>query len=164
MIKIRSSVPDDLNGFMDEGTRLHGELRFRDSFRIDGELKGRIVSENTLIVGETGRVDADIECAVVSIRGAVTGRVQARERIELLAGSRVQATLVSPRLVIEEGAFFQGDCDMSPDAVSSQAGRAAAGKGKDPGDATVETAAAGKAVVEGQDRPSGWPAPPREKA
>ena len=35
-----------------------------------------------------------------------------RQRIELLAGSRVQATLVSPRLVIEEGAFFQGQCDM----------------------------------------------------
>jgi cytoskeletal protein CcmA (bactofilin family) len=121
MIKIRGSVPDDLNGFMDQGTKLHGELRFRDSFRIDGELKGRIVSENTLIVGETGNVDADIECAVVSIRGTLTGRVQARERIELLAGSRVQATLVSPRLVIEEGAFFQGDCDMSPNAVGNQA-------------------------------------------
>jgi cytoskeletal protein CcmA (bactofilin family) len=114
MIKIRGSAPDELNGFMDQGTQFHGELRFRDSFRIDGELKGRIVSDNTLIVGETGKVDADVECAVVSIRGNLSGRVQARDRIELLAGSRVQATLVSPRLVIEEGAFFQGECDMSP--------------------------------------------------
>ena len=114
MIKIRGSAPDELNGFMDQGTQFHGELRFRDSFRIDGELKGRIVSDNTLIVGETGKVDADVECAVVSIRGTLSGRVQAKDRIELLAGSRVQATLVSPRLVIEEGAFFQGECDMSP--------------------------------------------------
>jgi cytoskeletal protein CcmA (bactofilin family) len=98
---------------MDEGTEFHGELRFRHTFRVDGRIKGRIVSENTLIVGETGHVDADIECAVVSIKGTVTGRVHAKERIELLTGSRVQAALVSPRLVIEEGAFFQGDCDMS---------------------------------------------------
>jgi len=116
MIKIRGSAPDELNGFMDQGTQFHGELRFRDSFRIDGELKGRVVSDNTLIVGETGKVDADVECAVVSIRGSLSGRVQARDRIELLAGSHVQATLVSPRLVIEEGAFFQGECDMSPAA------------------------------------------------
>ena len=121
MIKIRGSAPDELNGFMDQGTQFHGELRFRDSFRIDGELKGRIVSDNTLIVGETGKVDADVECAVVSIRGNLSGRVQARDRIELLAGSRVQATLVSPRLVIEEGAFFQGECDMSPAAEGRKA-------------------------------------------
>jgi cytoskeletal protein CcmA (bactofilin family) len=114
MIKIKGLATEDLNGFMDEGTEFHGELRFRNTFRVDGSLKGRIVSENTLIVGESGRVEADIDCAVVSIRGTVSGKVNARERIELLAGSHVQATLVSPRLVIEEGAFFQGECDMSP--------------------------------------------------
>jgi cytoskeletal protein CcmA (bactofilin family) len=122
MIKIKGLTAEDLNGFMDVGTEFHGELRFRNTFRIDGKLRGRIVSENTLIVGESGEVDAEIECGVVSIRGTVSGRIQGRERIELLAGSKVQATLVSPRLVIEEGAFFQGDCEMTPTAAAS-AGR-----------------------------------------
>lgn len=112
MIKIKGLTAEDLNGFMDEGTEFQGELRFRDTFRIDGRVKGKIVSDNTLIVGETGLVEADIDCGVVSIRGTVSGRVQGRQKIELLAGSKVQATLVSPRLVIEEGAFFQGECDM----------------------------------------------------
>jgi cytoskeletal protein CcmA (bactofilin family) len=48
----------------------------------------------------------------VSIRGRVTGQVHGRQRVELLSGCRVQATLVSPKLVIEDGAFFQGDCRM----------------------------------------------------
>ena len=113
MLKIKGLSAEELNGFMDQGTEFEGELRFKDTFRIDGSVKGRIVSDNTLIVGESGRVDADIECGVVSIRGTVTGRVHGRERIELLAGSRVQATLVSPKLLIEDGAFFQGQCDMS---------------------------------------------------
>ena len=112
MIKIKGLTSEDLNGFMDEGTEFQGELRFRDTFRVDGRVKGKIVSDNTLIVGETGHVEADIDCGVVSIRGTVTGRVQGRQKIELLSGSKVQATLVSPRLVIEEGAFFQGECDM----------------------------------------------------
>jgi cytoskeletal protein CcmA (bactofilin family) len=112
VLKIKGLAAEELNGFMDQGTEFEGELRFKDTFRIDGRVKGRIVSDNTLIVGESGHVDAEIECAVVSIRGTVSGRVHARERIELLAGSRVQATLVSPKLLIEDGAFFQGQCDM----------------------------------------------------
>ena len=125
MLKIKGLSAEELNGFMDQGTEFEGELRFKDTFRIDGSVKGRIVSDNTLIVGESGRVDADIECAVVSIRGTVSGRVHGRERIELLAGSRVQATLVSPKLVIEEGAFFQGQCDMGGEKAASAAGTAA---------------------------------------
>jgi cytoskeletal protein CcmA (bactofilin family) len=64
-------------------------------------------------------VEADIDCGVVSIRGSVTGRVCGRQRVELLAGARVQGTLVSPRLVIEEGAIFSGDCDMGATAPAA---------------------------------------------
>jgi cytoskeletal protein CcmA (bactofilin family) len=113
VIKLKGiGAGEDLNGFMDEGTEFLGELRFRNVLRIDGRLKGKVVSDNTLIVGESGHVEADIDCGVVSIRGTVLGRVHARQRIELLAGSRVQATLVSPKLVIEDGAYFEGECEM----------------------------------------------------
>jgi cytoskeletal protein CcmA (bactofilin family) len=114
MIRLKPPA-DELNGFLDEGSELRGELRFRNTFRVDGRVRGRIQSENTLIVGEAGDVEADIDCGVVSIRGTVAGRVLGRQRIELLAGSRVKATLVSPRVVIEEGAYFEGHCDMAPD-------------------------------------------------
>jgi cytoskeletal protein CcmA (bactofilin family) len=113
MIKLKGLASEDLNGFMDEGTELTGELRFKELFRVDGRVKGKIVSDNTLIVGESGHVEAEIDCGIVSIRGTVSGHVRGRQRIEVLAGARVQGTLVSPKLVIEEGAFFQGDCDMS---------------------------------------------------
>ena len=103
---------DELNGFLDEGTEFSGELRFRDVLRIDGRAKGRIVSDNTLLIGETGFVDAEIDCGIVSIRGRVSGEVRGRQRIELLSGCRVQARLVSPKLLIEDGAFFEGDCQM----------------------------------------------------
>jgi cytoskeletal protein CcmA (bactofilin family) len=122
MLKLKGLAAEDLNGFMDQGTEFVGELRFRDTFRVDGRVKGRIVSDNMLIVGETGSVEADIDCGVVSIRGSVTGRVCGRQRVELLAGARVQGTLVSPRLVIEEGAFFSGDCDMGASAPAAAAG------------------------------------------
>jgi cytoskeletal protein CcmA (bactofilin family) len=112
MLKLRGFAAEDLNGFLDEGTEVNGELRFRDALRVDGRIKGRVVSDNTLIIGETGQVDAEIDCGVVSIRGRVSGQVHGRQRIELLAGCRVEATLVTPKLVIEDGAFFHGECRM----------------------------------------------------
>jgi cytoskeletal protein CcmA (bactofilin family) len=112
-MKPKGSTGEDLNGFMDVATEFLGELRFRDTFRIDGRLKGKIVSDNTLIVGESGNVEAEVDCGVVSIRGTVTGKIHGRQRIELLAGSKVSGTLISPKLVIEDGAFFEGNCDMS---------------------------------------------------
>lgn len=112
-MKLKSLPVEDLNGFMDVGTEFVGELRFRDTFRIDGRLRGKVVSENTLIVGESGHVEAEIDCGVVSIRGSVSGKIHARQRIELLAGCKVHGTLVAPKVVIEEGAFFEGNCDMS---------------------------------------------------
>jgi cytoskeletal protein CcmA (bactofilin family) len=114
VIKLKGAASEELNGFMDEATEFLGELRFRNTFRVDGRLRGRIVSDNTLVVGESARIEADIDCGIVSIRGSVVGRVQGRQRIELLAGARVQGTLVSPKLVIEDGAVFEGDCEMAP--------------------------------------------------
>jgi cytoskeletal protein CcmA (bactofilin family) len=113
MIKLQSLATEELNGFIDTGSEFLGELRFRDSFRVDGRVKGKIVSDNTLIVGESGHVEAEIDCGVVSIRGTVSGRIHGRQRIELLSGCKVHGTLISPKLLIEEGAFFEGDCDMS---------------------------------------------------
>ena len=121
MLKLKGLQAEDLNGFLDDGTELTGELRFRDVMRVDGRLKGRIVSDNMLIIGETGQVDAEIDCGIVSIRGKVTGQVHGRQRIELLAGCRVLATLVTPKLVIEDGAFFQGDCRMGEEPVPPRA-------------------------------------------
>jgi len=117
MLKLKGLQSEDLNGFLDDGTEFSGELRFRDVLRVDGRLKGRVVSDNMLIIGETGQVDAEIDCGVVSIRGKVSGQVYGRQRIELLAGCRVMATLVSPKLVIEDGAFFQGECRMGEGAT-----------------------------------------------
>lgn len=110
--KLKGLTSDDLNGFLDESTEIIGELRFKNTFRVDGRLKGKIVSESTLIVGETASIDADIDCGTVSIRGKVSGHVTGRHRIEVLSGAQVRAHLSSPKLVIEEGAFFEGECDM----------------------------------------------------
>ncbi len=112
--KLKDSTHADVEGFLDETTEVIGELRLKNGFRVDGHVKGKIVSESALIVGEAATVEADLDCSIVSIRGKVSGHVTGRERVEVLAGAQVRGHLSSPKLVIEEGAFFEGECDMGP--------------------------------------------------
>jgi cytoskeletal protein CcmA (bactofilin family) len=98
---------------MDVGTEFVGELRFRDTFRIDGRREGQGAVGEHLDRGRVRQRRREIDCGIVSIRGTVKGKILGRQRIELLAGCKVHGTLVSPRVVIEEGAFFEGNCDMS---------------------------------------------------
>jgi cytoskeletal protein CcmA (bactofilin family) len=102
-----------LNGFLDKGSRFKGELSFEETFRIDGKFEGTIPSGSELILGDTAEVDAEIRVERVSINGTLTGSVHASERIEIHPRARVTAELHAPVLKIEEGAFFQGTCDMS---------------------------------------------------
>ncbi len=107
-----------LNGFLDRGSHFQGELTFEDTFRIDGRFEGKIRSGSELILGDSADVNADIEVGRLSVNGKLSGSVHAIERIELLARSRVFATLSSPVLKVEEGAFFQGTCQMSEKAAA----------------------------------------------
>jgi cytoskeletal protein CcmA (bactofilin family) len=102
-----------LNGFLDKGSHFKGELTFEDTFRIDGRFEGKIRSGSELILGDSADVDAEIHVGRLSVNGKLQGSVQATERIELLARSRVLASLAAPILKIEEGAFFHGSCQMS---------------------------------------------------
>ena len=105
-----------LNGFLDRGSHLKGELTFEETFRIDGKFEGKIPSGSELILGDSAEVDAEIHVERVSINGALKGAVHATERIEIHPRARVTASLHAPVLRIEEGAFFQGSCDMTPES------------------------------------------------
>jgi cytoskeletal protein CcmA (bactofilin family) len=104
-----------LNGFLDKGSHLKGELTFEETFRIDGKFEGKIPNGSELILGDSAEVDAEIHVERVSINGSLKGVVHATERIEIHPRARVTANLHAPVLRIEEGAFFQGSCDMTPE-------------------------------------------------
>ena len=101
----------ELNGFMDSGSRIVGELHFQDTYRIDGSLSGKVSSTGDLIVGRESEVDGEIRVRRLFVSGIVRGLVMA-ERVEIAPGARVEADVESPVLVVEEGAFFQGRCLM----------------------------------------------------
>jgi len=102
-----------LSGFVGNGTALTGEAVFKGMLRVDGHLSGQVKSEGgTLIVGNNGQVDADIEVAVATIHGTVNGDITASQRLELGRAAKVNGNIQTPSLVIEQGAVFEGNCKM----------------------------------------------------
>jgi len=102
----------ELNGILDAGSHLNGELRFEQTFRVDGRITGKVVSNGDLVVGERGEIEGEIEVGSAFVAGTVRGRIETRRRLEISPGGRVYAEIVTPALVIESGAFFQGKCAM----------------------------------------------------
>lgn len=111
-MRSRNDSKGDLNGFLDAGSHINGELHFEDTFRIDGKLTGQAISKGDLVVGESGEVDAEVRVGRIFVSGVVRGKVQASERIEVTVGGKLLADIKTPSLVIEDGAVFEGRCSM----------------------------------------------------
>jgi cytoskeletal protein CcmA (bactofilin family) len=112
-----------LAGLIDMESEFKGDLTFKGSFRIEGFFKGTITSNSLLIIGEKGRVEADIKVGQLVINGEIHGNLQASERIEIHEKGRVFGTVTTPRLVVEEGAFLDATC-QTPEALKSPPGEA----------------------------------------
>lgn len=108
----KTHAQGDLNGFLDAGSFIEGQLHFEDTFRIDGRLTGGVTSKGDLVIGENGDIDGDIKVRRIFISGKLSGTLRASEVVEITSKGKVTARLFTPSLTVEEGAYFEGYCSM----------------------------------------------------
>jgi len=94
-----------------KGTKISGKISFQAPARIDGEAEGEI-SGDDILIAQGAMVTARVAAARITIAGNVSGEIVARERVELLPTARAKCTITTPKLVLNEGAQFDGDCKM----------------------------------------------------
>jgi len=124
-----ASASGGLTAFIDQGSEFEGKLSFRDTVRIDGRFQGEISSENTLIVGESGEIDAEIHSKSVVVSGTVHGNIIAEAKVVLHKSARVEGDIQTPSIVVEEGAMITGKISMgAPGSKSGTALKAVAPK------------------------------------
>jgi len=111
------AAPAEGRAYLDRGTRISGKLSFDGPARIDGEVDGEIVAKDSLAVGETAIVTAQIKAASIVVAGKVSGDITASQRIEIRPSARVAGNLATPLLMIQEGALFEGHCTMQPEGA-----------------------------------------------
>ena len=89
--------------------KLKGEITGSEDVYVDGEVEGTIeLRENTLTVGPNGNVKANVKARSITVLGRLEGNVTAGERIEIRKTGSLEGDLVTPRVVIEDGAVFRG--------------------------------------------------------
>lgn len=94
------------------GCHFAGKMFCRGSTRVGGKVEGEIISEGLLILEEEAIVNANIECDEIVLQGRVTGIIRAKNRVEMSRTCIFSGDVVSPSLVIEEGAQFTGRSTM----------------------------------------------------
>lgn len=103
---------DEINAFLGRDTEFEGKLSFTGAVRIDGKLSGEIFSNGTLIVGESAVIKAQIHIADMVISGEVHGDIFAEKKIEITVPGKLFGNIKTPKLVLEEGVIFEGNCKM----------------------------------------------------
>ena len=96
-----------------------GTLNVPHSVRVDGTIRGKIETGETIIIGASGVVEADIVARNAIIGGTVIGNMSILERVELEAHASLTGDLKTKTLVINEGAAFKGKSVMGNDTVSA---------------------------------------------
>jgi cytoskeletal protein CcmA (bactofilin family) len=99
-------------GFLDKSVRLEGTLELTGTFRVEAQVKGRLISNQTLVLGEGARVEGEIEGNHVVISGRFDGVIFAKGRVEIHAKGIVTGEVHAPCLIIESGGIFDGQCHM----------------------------------------------------
>lgn len=118
----------DIKAFLGPGSQFEGNMAFTEIVRLDGLFRGEIHSQDTLIVGQSGELQAEIKVGTLILSGKLKGNVTADIRVELRAPAEVEGNIATPVLTVEEGVVFNGSLQMRKAPAETKA--------KDPGNQT----------------------------
>ncbi|HEX9975589.1 MAG TPA: polymer-forming cytoskeletal protein [bacterium] len=105
----------ELNTIIGKGSSLEGTLKVENSLRVDGRIKGHITTTDSLVIGKEGDIEGEIIAKNAIIGGRVRGKINATGKIVLESKAFFHGEMKTSRLVIDDGAVFDGRCSMQKD-------------------------------------------------
>lgn len=93
-------------------TSFEGKIKTEGSIRIDGKFIGDVNAKANAAIGLTGSIDGTLSARNITVAGKINGTVTAAEKLVLEARSVMQGDIRAAKLVVDEGATFDGKCDM----------------------------------------------------
>lgn len=94
-------------------TVIEGKITTEGSIRIDGKLVGDLVAKANAAIGLSGVIEGTVLASNISLAGKVTGSLTANEKLVLESKASVKGDIRASRLVVDEGAVFDGHCAMT---------------------------------------------------
>ncbi len=109
----------EIKAFLGPGSQFEGKLVFNEIVRLDGAFRGEVTSHDTLIVGESADIQADVEVGTLILSGNFKGNIKAKTRVELRAPAKVEGTIETPAISVEDGVILNGTINMNLDEKAS---------------------------------------------
>ncbi|MGQ9559119.1 MAG: bactofilin family protein [Candidatus Oleimicrobiaceae bacterium] len=103
----------ELSTIIGRGSVIEGSVTVVNSLRVDGRINGNVVTPESLVVGKDGEIKGEISVGNAVIGGRVEGKILAKGKVVLEAKAYFRGELRTTKLVIDEGAFFDGSCHMT---------------------------------------------------
>lgn len=116
-----SPAPGQVN-LIGQGTVIDGVLRSEGSISISGRVIGEVHAQGKVTIEKVGTVEGEVEADSADIGGQVKGDLVIKDRLLLRTTARVEGNIKTERLIMEEGAVFDGHCDMGPVAKKTSSG------------------------------------------
>lgn len=110
----------EIKAFLGPGSQFEGKLVFNEIVRLDGAFRGEVTSRDTLIVGETADIQADVEVGTLILSGRYKGNIKAATKVELRAPAKVDGAIETPALSIEDGVILNGTVTMTTGAAAEK--------------------------------------------
>ena len=115
-VPMRKETPiekSEIKAFLGPGSQFEGKLVFNEIVRLDGAFRGEVTSHDTLIVGESAEIHADVQVGTLILSGRFKGNIKAKSRVELRAPAQVDGTIETPALSVEDGVILNGTITMT---------------------------------------------------
>jgi len=100
------------------GTKITGDILSENNILIEGEIIGNISCKGKVTIGNSGLVKGNITCFTSEIFGTIEGEIKVDDVLNLRDTSKIYGNIDTQKLKIDEGAFFEGSCKMSPAKTS----------------------------------------------
>ena len=113
------------------GTVFERDLKSEGDFRIEGTIKGTLITKGKVVIGNTGLIEGSLNCNNADVEGQIKGKLVVSETLSLRASANVDGDVQIGKLAVEPGATFNANCQMK-DAVKAL---------KTPPNPTLETSA-----------------------
>ncbi len=102
---------DQIN-IIGKGITIRGSLTGGGDLVIEGKVEGQIALKNHLTIEGSGLVEADIRADELTINGTASGNIDALTKVSINQSAKVNGDIKATRVVIEDGAVFNGSIEM----------------------------------------------------
>jgi cytoskeletal protein CcmA (bactofilin family) len=113
-----------IDSLIGAGTSVEGNVSFSGGLRVDGHIKGSVLSggdtTSTLVLSEHAKIEGEVRVSHAVINGTVVGPIYGEEYVELQSKANVTGDVHYKTLEIQLGAIVQGRLVHQIDAKSEK--------------------------------------------